>query len=176
MPTVDSNVGGGISDLQLGIVNANGTALNNFVAGGGGLFTQEEANSSIGYGWLASLIPGFTVLGDNNGGVWDSSVLQLTAAGSAAFPGLTSADISNATPWHAYFRNYGNLTALALGDGDNIGGVNDAVVIGGNGGAVLACGTPGQPPCVVTVPEPDSFGLLAIGALGFWTWRGRRKG
>jgi hypothetical protein len=165
MPTVENNVGGGISNAQLAIVNANGGILNSFVAGGGGLFTQEQANSAIGYGWLTTLLPGFTVMGDNNGGVWDSTNLQLTAAGAAAFPGLTNTDISNATPWHAYFRNYGSLQALALGDGDNKGGFNDAVIIGGGAGTVLACGMQGQPPCAV--PEPTSLGLVAVGAIGF---------
>jgi hypothetical protein len=167
MPTVENNVGGGITDQQLAIVNANGSALNNFVAAGGGLFTQEQANSSIGYGWLTSLIPGLTVLGDNTGGIVDSINLQLTAAGSTAFPGLTSSDMTNATPWHAWFENFGILGVLAVGDGNGIGGFNDAVVIGGGARAVLACGTPGQPACPVSVPEPGPLALLAIGVLGF---------
>jgi hypothetical protein len=165
MPTVVSNVAGGIDDTQLAVVNGNGTALNNFVAAGGGLFTQEQANSTIGYGWLQSLIPGFTVLGDNASGIANPSQLQLTAAGSAAFPGLTNADVSNATPWHAWFENYGPLQALAVGDGNGNGGFNDAVIIGGGVGAVLGCGTQGQPPCAV--PEPAPLSLLGLGVLGF---------
>jgi hypothetical protein len=165
MPTVGSNVSGGIEDTQLAIVNANGTVLNDFIAAGGGLFTQEQANSAIGYGWLQSLIPGFAVLGDNSGGIADANELQLTAAGSAAFPGLTNADVSNATPWHAWFDNYGPLQALAVGNGNGDGGFNDAVIIGGGVGAVLACGTQGQPPCAV--PEPAPLSLLGLGVLGF---------
>jgi hypothetical protein len=164
MPTVSSNVGGGIDDTQLAVVNGNGTALNNFVAAGGGLFTQEQANSLIGYGWLQSLIPGFTVQGDNTFGIANSGQLQLTAAGSAAFPGLTNSDLSNATPWHAWFENYGALQALAVGEGDRAG-FNDAVIIGGGVGAVLACGSQGQPPCAV--PEPAPLSLLGLGVLGF---------
>lgn len=167
MPTVDSNVGGGITDAQLAIANLNGTTLNNFVAGGGGLFTQEQINSDIGYGWLLSLIPGFTAKGDGAGGVSNSSTLQLTAAGTTAFPGLTSADLSNATPWHAFFENFGGLAVLAVGDGDGIGGFNDAVVIGGGTGAVLACGSAGQPACANAIPEPAPLSLLALGVLGF---------
>lgn len=174
MPTVSNNVGGGIDDVQLGIVNANGAALNNFIAAGGGLFAQEQANSSSGYGWLASLIPGFGVFGDNAGGIQDSGTLLLTADGTAAFPGLTSADISNATPWHAYFRNYGNLKALALGTGDSQGRLDDAVIIGGNLQGGLVCGQPGQPECPTEVPEPASLPLLAAGAMAFLAWRRKR--
>jgi hypothetical protein len=165
MPTVANNVDGGINDAQLVVVNGNGAVLNNFVAAGGGLFTQEQANSTIGYGWLQSLIPGFTALGDNTTGIANSGQLQLTAAGSAAFPGLTNSDLSNATPWHAWFENYGALQVLAVGDGDRAGGFNDAVIIGGGVGAVLACGTQGQPPCAV--PEPAPLSLLGLGVLGF---------
>lgn len=175
MPTVNSNVGGGISDTQLAIVNANGSVLNNFVAGGGGLFTQEQANSSIGYGWLASLIPGFTVKGDNTGGIDNSTTIQLTADGSAAFPGLTSADLTNATPWHAWFENFGSgLKVLAVGNGDSVGGFNDAVILGGGVGGIIACGQPGQPDCPTDVPEPASLPLLMAGALGLLAWRRKR--
>lgn len=170
MPTVSSNVGGGITDAQLAVVNANGTAINAFVAAGGGLFTQEQANSGIGYGWLQSLLPGFTVMGDNAGGVANSGTLLLTAQGNAQFPTLTNADLSNATPWHAYFTgNFGALQTLVVGNGNNIGGFNDAVVLGGGfagGGGVIV-----DP----TVPEPETLGLLAIAGAALLAARRRRK-
>lgn len=169
MPTVSSNVSGGITDSQLAIVNMNGTVINNYLGAGGGLFAQEQANSSIGYGWLTSLLPTLVVRGDNVGGVADSSTLQLTAQGIAQFPTLTNADLSNATPWHAYFTGgIGQLQSLVVGNGDNVGGLNDTVVLGGGfagGGGVIVCGQPGQPACVNVVPEPESLVLMLV-ALG----------
>jgi len=176
MPTVSSNVGGGITDAQLGIVNSNSNALNSFVVGGGGLFTQEQANSGIGYGWLSTLLPGLIVQGDNGGPNFDSSSLSITAAGNAAFPGLTNTDVSNATPWHAWFSgDFGGLNTLVTGPiFDAAGGTfPGAVVIGGGAGTVFQCGEPGQPPCN-TVPEPSELPLMVIGLLGLaYTMRRR---
>ncbi len=170
MPTVSNNVFGGITDAQLAIVNANGSAFDSYISGGGGLFTQEQAGSSIGYGWLSSLIPAFEVFDS----IANDTTLLLTPEGTAAFPGLTSTDMSNATPWHAWFRNYGALQALGVGNGDGIGGFNDAVVIGGNLRGGLSCGQPGAPACPVDVPEPGSLPLLAVGAFGFLAWCRKR--
>ena len=171
MPTVVGNVGGGISDAELAVVNLNGTTINSFVTAGGGLFTQEQANSTIGYGWLTALLPGFLVMGDNMGGVADSGTLQLTAQGIAQFPTLTNADISNATPWHAFFGgNFGGLQTLIVGNGDNVGGFNDPVVLGGGfagGGGTIT------PPGVA--PEPESVALFGVAAAAALLARRRRK-
>lgn len=169
MPTVASNVGGGINDSQLGIVNGFGSVINNFTIAGGGLFTQEQANSSIGYGWLNSLLPGLVVNGDNNGAFFNSGSLTLTADGTAAFPGLTNSDLSNATPWHAFFTgNFGSLSTLVTGPADLNGDfVLDigAVVLGGGRGGAIVCGTPGAPACPPTggVPEPSTWVMLIAG-------------
>jgi len=174
-------VGGGITDSQLAIVNTNGTVINNYLGAGGGLFAQEQANSSIGYGWLTSLLPTLVVKGDNSGGVADSSNLQLTAQGIAQFPTLTNADLTNATPWHAYFTGgIGQLQSLVVGNGDNAprGVLNDTVVLGGGfagGGGVIVCGGPGQPPCVNVVPEPESLLLMLMALSGLALIRGSRS-
>lgn len=171
MPTVASNVTGGITDAQLVPVNANGVAINNFVTAGGGLFTQEEANSTIGYGWLTSLLPGLVIKGDGHGGIVDSSTLQLTAQGMLQFPTLTNADISNATPWHAYFTGtFGGLQSLIVGNGDGVGGFNDTVVLGGGfagGGGTIT--PPGG------VPEPETLPLLMLAAGSLLLARRRRR-
>lgn len=170
MPTVSSNVLGGITNQQLAIVNGFGSVINNFTIAGGGLFTQEQANSSIGYGWLSSLLPGIVVNGDNNGTNFNSSQLNLTADGRSAFPGLTDNDLSNATPWHAFFTgDFGSLSTLVTGpvdtDGNrSIDGLGSVVLGGGRGGAIV-CGTPGAPACppTSTVPEPSSWALMIAG-------------
>lgn len=169
MPTVSNNVGGGITDAQLAPVNANGIAINNFLAAGGGLFTQEQANSAIGYGWLTSLLPGLVVKGDNSVIIANSSVLQLTAQGNAQFPTLTNTDISNATPWHAYFTgSFGALQSLIVGDGDGVGGFNDAVVLGG--------GFAGGGGTIIGVPEPETLPLLLLAIGSLLLVRRRRAG
>ena len=171
MPTVASNVGGGITDAQLVPVNANGIAINNFLAAGGGLFTQEQANSSIGYGWLTSLLPGLVIKGDGHGGITDSGNLRLTADGMTQFPGLTDAEVSAATPWHAYFTGtFGGLQSLIVGNGDGVGGFNDTVVLGGGfagGGGTIT--PPGG------VPEPETLPLLMLAAGSLLLARRRRR-
>lgn len=162
IPTGSGTTSGGITGLELGVINTNAIALNNFVGGtgnpatGGGLFAHGEGGTAGAWGWLTTLIPG--ILAPNSGG---GANLSLTAAGMAAFPGLTDADVNAGTPWHNHFEgNLGGLQALVV---DTSG---RAVVIGGGRGTVIGCGGPNQPACPPSqVPEPGSLPLIALGAL-----------
>jgi len=160
------NTLGGITAVELGVINANAAAINSFVAGatGGGLFAHGEGNTgAASWGWLSTLLPGLTAP-ESGGG----ANLSLTADGVAAFPGLTNADVNAGTPWHNHFQgNFGGLSALVV---DTQG---RAVVLGGGAGTVIACGQPGQPPCTTQVPEPETLPLLALGLLGLLGLRRR---
>ena len=151
------NTGGGISGAELTAVSTNASFLNTFLGNGGGLFSQAN-----GYGWLSPLLP--TLHGTTN----DSNTgLALTAAGNAAFPGLTNADLS-AGPWHNGFNNVGALSVLAVGTGSDAAGVN--VIIGSAGGSI----TNPEPPPVGAIPEPSTYALMLAG-LGAIGWMSRRR-
>lgn len=133
------NVSGGVSGTNF---TAHATAINTFLAGGGGLFSQAN-----GYQWLSALLPSITVVNSQATG------LTLTAAGNAAFPGLTNADLS-AGPHHNYFTNTGALPILAT---RTTGG--QSVILGSSSGSIT---DPGGP----AVPEPATLLLLGAGFAG----------
>lgn len=150
------NVSGGLTDPEEGVLtlNANAGAINSFVAGGGGLFSQ--ANS---YGWLSALVPGLSVNFNQQTG------LALTAAGSSAFPNLTNQDLS-AGPYHANFLNVGAIPVLATGI-NAFAGRN--VIIGAAGGSIT------NPDPVGAIPEPSTYVLMALGLAGMAGFARRRR-
>ncbi len=133
----------------------NAAAINAFGASGGGI--MAHGSGSVAYGWLSALLPGIV----ENVGSCDSSGATLTAAGQAAFPGLSNSDIdSNAGPCHSSFTGlFGGLQTLGL-DGNRL-----SYIIGGGAGTLIQCGQPGQPACP-TVPEPGSLPLALLAAMG----------
>lgn len=136
-------------------LTANANAINDFGGSGGGI--MAHGSGSTAYGWLSTLLPG---LSDSGG--CSSGGATLTAAGQAAFTGLSNSDIdSNAGPCHTSFvGNFGGLTTLALD------GQRRSYIIGGGAGTVIACGVQGRPDCPPTgVPEPGSLPLVALAGL-----------
>jgi hypothetical protein len=142
------NVSGGASAAELTSFTTNANNINSFLGAGGGLFSQAN-----GYGWVSALLPTLGVTNIQNTG------LALTAAGAAAFPGLTNADLS-AGPWHNYFTNTGGLPVLATSTQAQT--LGQAVIIGASGGTV----TDPDPP-MTGVPDGGSFVIvyLALGSL-----------
>jgi hypothetical protein len=130
------NVSGGANGTEIGYFTSNAGAINSFLGAGGGLFSQSN-----GYGWVSALLPTLGVTNQQNDG------LALTAAGNAAFPGLTNADLS-AGPWHNYFSNTGGLPILAVSTDTSAPGV--PVILGASGG---------------TVTNPDPVGVPDGGSL-----------
>ena len=142
-----NNVGGGVDGSAFAPYAA---TINTFIGDGGGLFSQAN-----GYGWLAALGLGVTVTNE-----FDQNI-SLTAAGSAAFPGLTNADLSSG-PYHNNFSNIGAIPIL--GTSNNSG---NAIIIGSNTGRPTNPGTPG-------VPDGGSFALVYLGLAGLMV--GFRRG
>lgn len=145
-------------------LTANAAAINAFGASGGGI--MAHGFGSVAYGWLSALLPGLS-----DSGSCSSSGATLTAAGIAAFPGLTNANVdSNAGPCHSSFvGNFGGLTTLAVDS------ANRSYIIGGGAGTLIQCGQLGQPPCPARVPEPSSLLLVAIAGLGLAVTLRRRQ-
>lgn len=145
-------------------LTSNAAAINAFGASGGGI--MGHGSGSVAYGWLSALLPGLTEVQ-----LCSSSGATLTAAGQAAFPGLSNSDVdANAGPCHSSFTgNFGGLTTLALD------GANRSYIIGGGAGTVIQCGQPGQPPCTNDVPEPGSLPLALLAAIGLFVPQLRRR-
>ncbi len=156
------NVSGGANFTELGYFTTNAVKINNFLGGGGGLFSQ--AND---YGWVSALLPTLGV-GPDQG----AQGLALTPSGNAAFPGLTNANLSSG-PWHNYFTNTAGLPILAASTTFTTTAFPNGapVVIGASGGSVTNPNPPGN------VPDGGSFALvyLGLGGLLFFARRWKMK-
>jgi hypothetical protein len=142
-----NNVNGGLSPSEQAIIDANAVNINNFVGSGGGLFTHSQ-----GYGWLSALVPGLLpVFGGDQG-------IALTAAGNAAFPGLTNADLSTG-PYHNIFTNVGSIPILGVDAGGFLAG--SAVILGGAGGSIT-----NPDPIPGVIPEPATWAMMLLGFFG----------
>lgn len=143
------NVSGGVDGSNF---TSYATAINAFVGGGGGLFSQAN-----GYDWLSTLLPSVTTTSEGSTGI------SLTAAGNTAFPGLTDADLS-AGPHHNSFNDFAPIASL---------GVNrygHTVIIGGGGGGSITDPDPDPN----AVPEPGTLALFGLALTGLVFVR-RRK-
>ena len=148
------NVSGGLNTAEQTVLTNNAAAINSFVGGGGGLFSQ--ANN---YGWVSALIPTLNFMSDGGSG------LALSASGSATFPGLTNADLSSG-PYHGHFTNVGGISTLATGIGFDSA---KQVIIGAAGGSLTA------PIPVGAIPEPSTYALMALGLAAVVMGSRRRK-
>ncbi len=118
--TAGTGAGNDLDSDEGAALTANATSIANFVNSGGGLMSHGSGDTA--YGWLSALLTGAL-----NVSGCDEDTLTLTAAGQAAFPGLTNADITSG-PCHSNFTgDLGGLQILA-DDGQQrniiIGGAN----------------------------------------------------
>lgn len=139
--TAGTGAGNDLDSSEGAALVSNASAINSFVASGGGLLSHGSGTTA--YGWLTTLLPGIDFTGSC------SDPLTLTAAGIAAFPGLTNADISSGPCHNSFSGNLGGLGILAKDTSDLnaiIGGLSSGGggIIGGGGHHSISCSFPAQ--------------------------------
>ncbi len=166
-----TGTGNDLDTAEGAALTANAVAINAFGASGGGI--MAHGSGSTAYGWLFALLPGIV-----EGAGCSSTGATLTAAGQAAFTGLSNSDINNlAGPCHSNFTgNFGGLTTLAL-DGRSVqNGGPRSYIIGGGASTVIQCGQTGQPACPTgELPEPSSLLLATLAGLALVVQQRRRR-
>lgn len=151
-----ANVSGGSTAAEQQEFEDHATAIDSFLGAGGSLFSQSLQN----YDFLSTLLPGppaAAAIGESNTGI------SLTAAGTAAFPGLSNADLS-AGPYHNRFVNFGSLAILGTSNA-----TGNPIIIGASGGSIT------NPDPVPGVPAPPAIVLAGLGALSLCGYRMKRK-
>ncbi len=149
LPTSGGETFGDMDNAEQAAINANAAALANFVNNQGGALHAMVEEGLGAFGWLTTLIPG--IMADYNAPSTD--IITLTPAGNTAFPGLTNTDVTNATPWHAFFK--GTLGALKiLATGDN----KEPLILGGGAGTILGIADPN----VIEVSDQKPGSLLVF--------------
>jgi len=140
-----TGAGNNLDTAEGAALTANAAAISAFVGSGGGLMAHGSGVDA--YGWLSTILPGLI----EGGGCTTNGVL--TAAGLAAFPGLTNADIS-AGPCHSSFSgNLGGLQVLA----NDTNGLH--YIIGGGVGASFA------PAVIGPIPTLSEWGMIILSSL-----------
>lgn len=151
LPSAGGETSGDLSADELAVINANAAALGQIVnVFGAGLFAMTEEGAGQ-WGWLRSIIATITPAEKSDTG------LTLTAAGRAAFPGLTDADLSTG-PWHNYFTGqFASLKVLATGRNGEV------VILGGVGVTTVSLATLSVNPGAVFVGQ-NATGKVTISA------------
>jgi hypothetical protein len=144
-----NDVGNSMDAAEEAEWTAAAATISSYVAAGGGLLGHTGP-----YTWLSTLIPGITL---SSTCVADPGA-TLTAAGTAAFPSITNANINTGPCHNTFGGTFGGLQVLAL-DGSS---PQLAFILGGGAGTTFAARS-------TQVPTLGFVATTAMGiALALW--------